>query len=210
MDITDASACVSFTTPSCQLSGRDADERENYRRLKTDKRRQCVISDAAIHSVLSGRVQNLNVSSDFHPYLIENSGSQGSLILRQKTSIMARNHFRGILNRITGLFVRPCLLENMGGQNIAYIMRSMGQQAFDRTPVSIWIVNTITLYCEPPCFVKRRLVISCIFTRQLYSFHEQRAWIFCFAEKDSPMPADVVLEVLIKIKQIGQNQPKWL
>lgn len=57
------------------------------------------------------------------PNLIEDVSRKRCLILREEAAIMLGHHLRGILDGIAGLLIRASLLENMGCQHIADVMR---------------------------------------------------------------------------------------
>lgn len=61
------------------------------------------------------------------PHLIQNTGYKYRLVLRQKRAVMLLDHVRCIFDRVARLFIRTGLLQNVGGKDIADIMRPVGQ-----------------------------------------------------------------------------------
>ncbi len=91
----------------------------------------------------------------------------------------------------------------MSGRDVPDVVRTMGKQSPYRAAVSIRIIDTVSLDCEPPRFVKCRLIIGCILAVCLYSFNEQRARIAGISQQDRPVPFNVFIQELIEVEQIG-------
>ena len=56
------------------------------------------------------------------PNLVQYLRGHRRLILREEAAIMFGDHLRRILYRVAGLLVRAGMLEDMGRQNVPYIL----------------------------------------------------------------------------------------
>ena len=54
-------------------------------------------------------------------------GPRAQLCLAEGNAVVLLDHVRGILDRIARLFIGAGLLQDVGGEDVADIMRSMGQ-----------------------------------------------------------------------------------
>ncbi len=84
------------------------------------------------------------------PNLIENSGCQRSLVLRQQTTVVLLHDIRRILNGLACLLIGSGLLQDMCRKNVPQVMRFMRQQALDRTAFGMGVVDPIALDDGPP------------------------------------------------------------
>lgn len=67
-----------------------------------------------------------------------------------------------ILNGIACLLVGSGLLQNIHRKNVPRVMGSMRQQALDRTPSGIGIIDAVTLDDSPPSLVECGRIVSSI------------------------------------------------
>ena len=115
-----------------------------------------------------------------------------------------------VLNCVARLFVGSGLLQNMRCENVSQVMRSMRQEALDRTPSGIGIIDAVTLDDSPPSLVECGRIVSSINTGRLHRLDEKRLGIFRTAKQNSTMPVDVSIKVFVEIEKVGQNQPERL
>lgn len=65
------------------------------------------------------------------PHPVEDPCRQRRLVLWQKPSVVLRDHLGRVLDRVARLLERAGLLQDMGGEHVAYVVRTMGEQASD-------------------------------------------------------------------------------
>lgn len=78
------------------------------------------------------------------PNLVEDFSSQGRLVLRQETPVVLLHDIGRILNGIACLLVGSGLFQNMRRKNVPQVMRSMWQEALDRTSPGIGVIDAVT------------------------------------------------------------------
>lgn len=94
------------------------------------------------------------------PYLIQNPGSKRGLVLWQKTPVVLLHHIRRVLDRIACLLVRSCLLEYMGGQDIAKVIPVDRRRHRDRETRLLAISGALTIAAETGLKEHDRLVLA--------------------------------------------------
>lgn len=99
-----------------------------------------------------------------------------------------------ILDRIACLFVGACLLEDMGGQHIADAVRAVRQQADDRAPPRVRIVDAVALDRQPPGFIEGLLTVGCVPALRLDRLDEEDAWVGRAGEETRPVPVEAVVD----------------
>lgn len=65
------------------------------------------------------------------PDPIKDLSREGSLVPREKASVMLRDHLGSILNSVTRLLVRSRLLQDMSRDDVADVVRPAWQQTHD-------------------------------------------------------------------------------
>lgn len=98
----------------------------------------------------------------------------------------------------------------MRRKNLAQVMRTIRQQALDRTTPGVGIVYPVALNDRPPSLVERGRIVSRIDAGRLHGFDKQRSRILCTAEQNTAMAADVSIQIFLEIEQVWQDQPKRL
>jgi len=78
-----------------------------------------------------------------------------------------------VLNGVACLLVGSGLLQNMRRKNVAQVMGSMRQQALDRTPSGIGIIDAIALDDRPPSIAEGCRVVGRIKAGGLERLDEQ-------------------------------------
>lgn len=124
--------------------------------------------------VLSVRAEHPHSILRSFPNLVEDLGGQCGLVLRKEAAVVLLHDIGRILNGIARLLVGSGLLQNMRRQNVPQVMRSMRQEALDRTPSGIGIIDAVTLDDSPPSLVECGRIVSSISTGRLYPSAEGR------------------------------------
>lgn len=96
-----------------------------------------------------------------------------------------------ILDSVARLLIRSGLLEDVCGENISQIMRSMRQQTFDSSASGIWIIDTITLDHCSPGLVEGGGIIGGIEAACLHRLDKESARISRSPEQDPAVPVDI-------------------
>ena len=96
----------------------------------------------------------------FIPHPVQHLGRDRRLVLGQEAPVVLLHHVRSVLDGVTGLLIAAGLLEDMRGQHVAHVVRTMRQQAFDGAATGIGVVDPIALDDQAPGLVERRLVIA--------------------------------------------------
>lgn len=134
------------------------------------------------------------------PNLIENSGCQRSLVLRQEATVVLLHDIGRILDGVACLLIGSGLLQHMCRKNVPQVMRSMRQQALDRTAFGIGVVDPIALDDGPPRLVEGGRIIGGVDAGRLHGLHEERSGILGSTEEDTAMPVDVSIKVFVEIE----------
>ncbi len=122
---------------------------------------------------------------------------------------MLLDHIWGILDRVARLLIGACEFQDMRGQHVAYVVRSMGKQARQCAPASVGIIDAVALDCQPPCLIEGGLVICGVRARLLHRFDEQCAGILAITQKHPPMTIDVATNMVIQVEEVGEHQAEW-
>lgn len=123
---------------------------------------------------------------------------------------MLCDHIRGVLNGIARLLVGPGPLEDMGGKDIAHIMRSVRQQAFNRPALGPGVIDPVALYRSAPCLIERVLTVSRIRASHLRRLDEERARVGRLADQTRAMALDSSLDQFVEPPEVWEDQAERL
>lgn len=123
---------------------------------------------------------------------------------------MVLHHLRGVLDRVARLFVGPSLLQDVGGEHVADVVRPMRQEPRDRASPCEGIVDPVALYRQPPRFVESGLVVGSVRARPLDRLHEERAGVLGTGQQDGAMARDISVDVHVEPAEVRQDQSKRL
>lgn len=88
---------------------------------------------------------------------------------------MLGDHLGRVLDRVARLLEAACLLEDVGGQHVADVVRPVGQQTLDGPTLGIGVVDPMPLDDVAPRLVERCLVISGSRAALLHGLDEESA-----------------------------------
>ena len=123
---------------------------------------------------------------------------------------MLSNHVRGVLNGIARLLIGPGPLEDMGGKDIAHIMRPVRQQSFNRPALGPWVIDPLALYRRPPRLIERVLAVGRVGAGHLRRLDEEGVGIGGCADQPAAVPVDPGLKQFIKAAKAWQDQAERL
>ena len=111
-----------------------------------------------------------------------------------------------ILNGVARLLVGYRLLQDVGGEHIADIVRAVRKGPLDGAAAGIGVVDPIALSPEAPSI--GILVVRCIPARCLFGLDEQGAGFGCVLHQHAPVPIEIGFALGIKLAEVEQNQPE--
>lgn len=107
---------------------------------------------------------------------------------------MLGDHVRRVLDRVACLLIGAGPFQNMGGEHVSDIVRSIGKKARDDSAAVVGIADALALDRHPRGFIEGRLIVGGVL--DFHGLHEQRARVFLAGEEYAAMPVDIRVEVL--------------
>ena len=123
---------------------------------------------------------------------------------------MLGHHLRRVLDRVARLLVGAGLLQNVGGQHIAHIVRAMGQKPLDCAATGPRVEDAVTLDDEPPSLIERILIIGGFGAGHLRRLDEEGPGIGSRSDQARAVPVDIGLELFVEAAEVREDQTKRL
>lgn len=142
-------------------------------------------------------------SSGGFPDLVENARSDFGLVLRQEATVVLGHHLRRVLDRVASLLVGAGLLQNVGGQHVAHIVRAMWQKSFDRAATGPRVEDAVTLDDEPPSLIECVLIIRGFGAGYFRCLDEESPGIGCRPDQARAVPVDATS----RLRRRGRSPP---
>jgi len=122
-----------------------------------------------------------------------------------------RHHLRRVLDRVAGLFVGTCLLQDVRGKHVTNIVGAVREEALDRSlPGPRVVVDAIALDRRAPGLIEGVLAIGSVGAGHLRRLDEERPRIGSGADEPRPVPVDPGFDHLVEPAEIRQDQPERL
>lgn len=96
----------------------------------------------------------------------------------------------------------------MRGQHIANIVRAVWQQALDRTPARVGIVNPVALDHQAPGLVEGVAVVGGIQRRGPRRLDKKCSGIVGIAQQHCAMSFYIAIDLVVQTAEVGKCQPE--
>src|SRR3989338_3662240 len=141
------------------------------------------------------------------PHLVEDTRGDLRLVVRQKTRVVAGEGLGLVLDSEASLLIGPRALDDVSGQDIADIVRTMGQEALDRSSAGERIIDPVALDHLAPSDVEiRGAVASGSGLGRAGEFHKEGFRVLKVAQQDRAMYGEISSDLPVEASVIGKPQ----